>query len=170
MDEVDVEEVDLDIQDIPNAHFDVLDSSLPKPASPGATTPTIPQPTPKARAEKPLQRPRWHFGIRSRSPPMEVMLEIYKTLSVLGMQWKRKDGIELPEIGTAPPEGYPEEVDQAIEGWAAQGGKVEMGQKVPGRKEAQHLENNAKSLYLVETRSRYGEFIVSFLWSTQLWS
>ncbi|TIB81684.1 Pkinase-domain-containing protein [Wallemia mellicola] len=34
---------------------------------------------------------KWHFGIRSRSPPMEVMLEIYRTLKSLGMEWKKKD-------------------------------------------------------------------------------
>ncbi|KAG8996104.1 Protein kinase [Tulasnella sp. JGI-2019a] len=38
------------------------------------------------------KQPRWHFGIRSRSPPMEVMLEIYQTLKALGMQWKEKGG------------------------------------------------------------------------------
>ncbi|KAG8936116.1 Protein kinase [Tulasnella sp. 418] len=38
------------------------------------------------------KQPRWHFGIRSRSPPMEVMLEIYQTLKALGMEWKEKGG------------------------------------------------------------------------------
>ncbi|KAG8905331.1 Protein kinase [Tulasnella sp. 403] len=38
------------------------------------------------------KQPRWHFGIRSRSPPMEVMLEIYQTLKALGMEWKGKGG------------------------------------------------------------------------------
>lgn len=36
---------------------------------------------------------RWHFGIRSRSPPMEVMLEIYETLTALGFQWREKKGV-----------------------------------------------------------------------------
>lgn len=35
-------------------------------------------------------RSRWHFGIRSRSPPMEIMLELYRTLQVLGMEWREK--------------------------------------------------------------------------------
>ena len=35
-------------------------------------------------------RSRWHFGIRSRSPPMEIMLELYRTLQVLGMEWRAK--------------------------------------------------------------------------------
>ena len=36
---------------------------------------------------------RWHFGIRSRSPPMEVMLEIYETLTALSFQWREKKGV-----------------------------------------------------------------------------
>ncbi|KAF9450004.1 Pkinase-domain-containing protein [Macrolepiota fuliginosa MF-IS2] len=39
---------------------------------------------------KERRRTKWHFGIRSRSPPMEVMLEIYRTLRSLGMEWKEK--------------------------------------------------------------------------------
>ena len=31
--------------------------------------------------------PRWHFGIRSRSPPLEVILEIYRALKHLGAVW-----------------------------------------------------------------------------------
>ncbi|KDQ11188.1 hypothetical protein BOTBODRAFT_35489 [Botryobasidium botryosum FD-172 SS1] len=38
------------------------------------------------------KQPKWHFGIRSRSPPMEVMLEIYQTLKALGMEWREKGG------------------------------------------------------------------------------
>ncbi|CAG8543697.1 13389_t:CDS:10 [Ambispora leptoticha] len=36
-------------------------------------------------------RSKWHFGIRSRSPPLEVMLEIYRALKNLGMDWKTID-------------------------------------------------------------------------------
>lgn len=39
------------------------------------------------------RQPRWHFGIRSSSPPMEVMLELYRTLEALGIQWRQKRGI-----------------------------------------------------------------------------
>ena len=38
--------------------------------------------------EKKQHRTRWHFGIRSRSPPMEVMSAIYASLKSLGMEWK----------------------------------------------------------------------------------
>lgn len=113
--------------------------------------------------EKPMAKPKWHFGIRSRSPPMEVMLEIYKTLSVLGMEWRTKEGIDLPEIGPPAPEGYPEDITAALEQWASyHGGEVpEMSRKAPGKKELAAQEKAAQGLYLVETRARYGDFMVS---------
>ncbi|KAF8079306.1 snf 1 [Lyophyllum atratum] len=43
--------------------------------------------------EKKQHKTKWHFGIRSRSPPMEVMLEIYRTLKALGMEWKEKKNL-----------------------------------------------------------------------------
>ncbi|CAE6512496.1 unnamed protein product [Rhizoctonia solani] len=33
------------------------------------------------------------FGIRSRSPPMEVMLELYNTLKALGWEWREKPNL-----------------------------------------------------------------------------
>ncbi|WFD32209.1 non-specific serine/threonine protein kinase [Malassezia sp. CBS 17886] len=35
-------------------------------------------------------RSHWHFGIRSRSQPMEIMLELYRTMQALGMEWCTK--------------------------------------------------------------------------------
>ncbi len=195
---MDWEDVDGEIQDIPNAHFDVLNSSLPgyltrKYISVSALiilantiatntlvgTPVDPQdaaeraaralldnmataPAPVQYTEKPLQKPKWHFGIRSRSPPMEVMLEIYKTLNILGMEWRRKDGVNMPEIGPPPPGGYPEEVEAAIAQWAEQGGvPPQMGRKTPNKKEVAAQDKAAQGLYLVETRARYGDVMVS---------
>ena len=191
--EMDWEDEEQDIQDIPGAHFEVLDTSLPghssrglapgvasfqadclteAPSLPGSNigTPPIdyrasPRPPTPPRAtpakEKPLQKPKWHFGIRSRSPPMEVMLEIYKTLGVLGMQWRRKDGINMPEVGGAPPGGYPEEVNQAIEQWSEETGcSPSMGKKAPNKKEAGTQDKAAQKLYLVETRAQYGDVMV----------
>ena len=180
------EDVDQEIQDIPNAHFDVLDSSLPGydtceclccqiamseliPAGPSAehaarallshTAAAVP-PAP-FKADKALQKPKWHFGIRSRSPPMEVMLEIYKTLGALGMEWKRKDGIALPEIGPPPPGGYPEEVDAAIEQWTHENGAApQFGKRAPPKKEMSATEKAAQGLYLVETRAKFGDVMV----------
>jgi carbon catabolite-derepressing protein kinase len=77
--------------------FAVLHSSLVNTDSP-AGTPSGPRPivsskttstaVPKDRKSK----LRWHYGIRSRSPPLEVMLEIYDTLAHLGFQWREKKG------------------------------------------------------------------------------
>lgn len=191
--EVDIdEELDLEIEDIPNAHFEVLKSSVPLQSSTReygeisklieATDPNdgrdqhaaeraarallspAPQPpAPPFENAKPLQKSRWHFGIRSRSPPMEVMLEIYKTLQLLGMEWRKKDGISLPEIGPVPPGGYTEEVEETL-------GKhredhpekepVQMGKKPPAKKEAAAIDKAAQGLFFVETRARYGDVMV----------
>ncbi|KAJ2159167.1 Protein kinase [Coemansia sp. RSA 552] len=35
-----------------------------------------------------MTRTRWHFGIRSRSPPADVMAEVYRALRQLRMTWK----------------------------------------------------------------------------------
>ncbi|WWD21907.1 hypothetical protein CI109_106395 [Kwoniella shandongensis] len=198
--QTDLEDVDLEIQDIPNAHFDVLDTSLPGWMTPPSTSPSImgsiadsasirsgessigglatPQTiaeqaaralldnssrdSSRPRIEKSMSKPKWHFGIRSRSPPMEVMLEIYKTLNVLGMQWRQKEGINLPEIGGAPPGGYSEEVEAALDQWADEHGgqRPQMGKKPPPKKDAAAQEKAAQSLYHVETRARYGDVIV----------
>ncbi|WVQ83879.1 hypothetical protein IAT38_006023 [Cryptococcus sp. DSM 104549] len=200
----DLEDVDLEIQDIPNAHFDVLDSSLPgwmtPPSSstsaistPTTTTPahtsatsssggtqetaeeaarallSPPQPTSAPapnpapaprRIDKSMSKPKWHFGIRSRSPPMEVMLEIYRTLNVLGMQWRRKD-VAFPDIGGAPSGGYSEEVEALMEDLEGKmGERPQMGRKPPSKKEAQAQEKAAQGLYHVETRARYGDVMV----------
>ncbi|KAJ7201399.1 snf 1 [Mycena pura] len=88
--EEDVEEPDdgFDDVDIPEdepSNVAILNSSLRK----ADTTPT-------GRANssrRPPKAARWHFGIRSRSAPMEVMLEIYKTLLSLGMEWKKKSNL-----------------------------------------------------------------------------
>lgn len=172
------EDVDQEIQDIPNAHFDVLNSSLPgfdnssqttlmgsegdsdsQEAAERAAQALLSAPPPY---ERPLQKPKWHFGIRSRSPPMEVMLEIYKTLGALNMQWKKKEGIAMPEIGLPPPGGYPDEVDGAIEQWTAEHGGVapQFGKRPPPKKEAAAQDKAAQALYLVETRAQYGDVVV----------
>ncbi len=54
----------------------------------GVSTPALPAATTAQIHKKP--RSRWHFGIRSRSPPMEIMLELYRTLQSLGMEWRAK--------------------------------------------------------------------------------
>ncbi|KAG0260429.1 Protein kinase [Mortierella polycephala] len=43
---------------------------------------------PAATQRRMKARPKWYFGIRSRSAPKEVMAEIYRALSNLSMRWK----------------------------------------------------------------------------------
>ncbi|KAG5513442.1 hypothetical protein PMAC_001506 [Pneumocystis sp. 'macacae'] len=38
-------------------------------------------------SEKRKRTSRWHFGIRSRSSPLEIMIEIYRALKDLGAEW-----------------------------------------------------------------------------------
>lgn len=40
-------------------------------------------------------RSKWHFGIRSRNSPRDVMLEIYRALKQLNMVWKASDPFHL---------------------------------------------------------------------------
>ncbi|KAL8286785.1 hypothetical protein RQP46_004313 [Phenoliferia psychrophenolica] len=106
--------------------------------------------TPTERSEAPLLtapaptgpttrrlRQRWHFGIRSRSEPMEVMLEIYRTLKVLKMEWKPK--VRNPEDG--------------------QGGEDEEPKKRRRREEEERVKK-AQELYFVETRCRMDDVMV----------
>lgn len=100
---------------------------------------------------------------------MEVMLEIYKTLQLLGMEWKKKENIALPEIGPVPPGGYTEEVEEALWKFREENQGKEppvMGKKPPGKKEAAAVEKAAQGLFFVETRARYGETMVCQLGGT----
>ena len=204
-------EENVEIQQIPNAHFDVLNSSLPSECclcylycdrieltpdhsetssrsdTPSAAedearraaTALLQQPTVPApyRVDKPLSRPRWHFGIRSRSPPMEVMLEIYKTLHSLNMWWKRKDGIPLPDIGprlarqlyrpnedeeggpwpfsshedTGPT--YRDEVELALEAWERESGEVVQMDRGRANKKDAAFSATAASFLFARPRS-----------------
>ncbi|KAI8388797.1 kinase-like domain-containing protein [Radiomyces spectabilis] len=40
-------------------------------------------------------RTKWHFGIRSKCPAWEVMLEIYRSLQNVGMEWRNIDMYHL---------------------------------------------------------------------------
>lgn len=141
------------------SNFAVLNSSLPVPSQAGAGG--MDQPPNSSGAEHHLasyasarrvpqvakrekqHRTKWHFGIRSRSPPMEVMLEIYRTLHTLNMEWKQKRS--LGGLG---------------------------GQRLPGEKPAKISRNHdldgnaavdiraASAIYFVETRARVQDVVV----------
>lgn len=98
--------------------------------------------TPK---EKKQHRTKWHFGIRSRSPPMEVMLEIYRTLKTLGMEWKEKE--TLGGLGMASLQGK------------KKGSKMERAREYDG----DHVDlKAAASIYFVETRIRVNDVVVRY--------
>ncbi|WFD07189.1 non-specific serine/threonine protein kinase [Malassezia vespertilionis] len=58
-------------------------------------------------------RSHWHFGIRSRSRPMEIMLELYRTMEALGMEWCTKNA--LPSIPDTLDTITPEERQQVLD-------------------------------------------------------
>ena len=75
----------------------------------------------------------------------------------------------MPEIGLPPPGGYPEEVDAAIAQWVEQGGTApSMGKKTPSKKDVSAQDKAAQGLYLVETRARYGDVMVSSIASCMM--
>ncbi|KAL6304828.1 snf 1 [Sparassis latifolia] len=95
--------------------------------------------------EKKQHRTKWHFGIRSRSPPMEVMLEIYRTLRALGMEWKEKK--DLGGLGGLKGDNRNSEkvkIDRAREFDGP--GYVDL--------------RAASSVYFVETRARVQDVVV----------
>ncbi|KAJ3732714.1 snf 1 [Lentinula guzmanii] len=92
-------------------------------------------------------RTKWHFGIRSRSPPMEIVLEIYKTLKVLGMEWLEKK--TLGGLG-----GVSTRVVQDEEGTP----KIERVKRLDGLGEVDL--RFASSIYFIETRTRVQDVVV----------
>ncbi|GAA5992694.1 hypothetical protein JCM11641_004995 [Rhodosporidiobolus odoratus] len=127
--------------------------SLAQPLTPtGSEAPPVPvQQQPQAVTAKRL-RQRWHFGIRSRSEPMEVMLEIYRTLKTLGMEWRVRSGTGEEGEG------------KENEGEGGGGGKKEGGgeesEKRRRRREEEERLKKATELFFVETRCRMDDVMV----------
>ncbi|KAJ3768424.1 snf 1 [Lentinula raphanica] len=92
-------------------------------------------------------RTKWHFGIRSRSPPMEIVLEIYKTLNVLGMEWLEKR--TLGGLG-----GVSTKVVKGEDGAP----KIERVKRLDGLGEVDL--RLASSIYFIETRTRVQDVVV----------
>lgn len=66
-------------------------------------------------ASAPTRRARsqWHFGIRSRSHPLEIMLVLYRTMESLGMEWCSKT--PLPPVPPHAERMSPEERQQVLD-------------------------------------------------------
>jgi hypothetical protein len=125
-------------------NFAVLDSSLPE---------QLPEPhhlvsyanakrsQSGKRGKKPGQR--WHFGIRSSSPPLQVMSQLYEALKSLGMEWKEKE--DLGGLGgIRPSEGRNGRMERARELDGA--GAVDL--------------KAAVGIYFVEVRTRIHDVVV----------
>jgi carbon catabolite-derepressing protein kinase len=102
--------------------------------------------------EKKQHRTKWHFGIRSRSPPMEVMLEIYRTLKTLGMEWREKKNLGGLGSGSIHLNGN-------HGGRRRNGhGKIERVREYDG---GGHVDlKAAASVYFIETRVRVQDIVV----------
>lgn len=72
-----------------------------------------PQPSPTTSASTSssstsrIRRKKWHFGIRSKSAPMEVMAEIYRACAAIGFEWKTK-GADWEKLFDQPPPPGPD--------------------------------------------------------------
>jgi carbon catabolite-derepressing protein kinase len=129
--------------------FAVLNSSLPEQLPEQHHLTSYASAKRSFPATKEKKRTKWHFGIRSRSPPMEVMLEIYRTLRTLGMEWKEKK--DLGGLGGVQREkerrrsGDRTRIDRArdLDG----GGYVDM--------------KAASAIYFIETRARVQDVVAS---------
>lgn len=107
------------------------------------------QPSPSAPpASSKKSKIRWHFGIRSCSEPLEVMLELYRTLKTLGFEWREKEPekrIDMSEYGL---DGSPDHFGR--------GGGQDEGDdpKKRKRREEEEFLKKAQALFFIETRCR----------------
>ena len=125
-------------------NFAVLNSSLPEQLPEQHHLTSYASAKRSGAKEKKQHKTKWHFGIRSRSPPMEVMLEIYRTLKTLGMEWKEKKNLG------------------GLGGLKARSGKggmnVERVRELDGGGGVDL--KAASSIYFVETRARVQDVVV----------
>ena len=128
-----------------NNNFAVLNSSLPDQLPEQHHLQAYANGKKAPSKEKKQHRTKWHFGIRSRSPPMEVMLEIYRTLKVLGMEWKEKKNLGGVGGGSAARQRGRARIDRARE---YDGEYVDL--------------RAASSVYFIETRARVQDVVVSY--------
>lgn len=108
-----------------SAHLAVLESSLPAAqralyqgpdsSEARASQDMLLAPSLPLQAPAPTRRGRsqWHFGIRSRSSPMEIMLVLYRTMEQLGMEWCSKT--PLPPVSRGLDALSPKEKQQVLD-------------------------------------------------------
>ncbi|KAF9547781.1 Pkinase-domain-containing protein, partial [Agrocybe pediades] len=132
--------------------FAVLNSSLPDQLPEQHHLASYVSAKRSGHKEKKQHRTKWHFGIRSRSPPMEVMLEIYRTLRTLGMEWKEKKN--LGGLGGAKAR----EARMRMLAASGRSSNIERNPEMDGSGGVDL--KAAMSIYFVETRARVGDIVV----------
>lgn len=126
--------------------FAVLNSSLPEHhLASYAIAKSKANSSRKSNTTSGMKKTRWHFGIRSCSSPMEIMLEIYRTLKLLGMEWKEKKDLGgLGGVRRIPSHG-PRKIERNPE-LDSDGSLVDL--------------KAASQIYFVETRARVRDVVV----------
>lgn len=84
-----------DLSTLPNSTIAILPSSLPSIHRAYMMEANIQDQLKIAPVSHKKLRTRWHFGIRSRSYPLDVMGEIYRALKNLGAEWSKPTEEEL---------------------------------------------------------------------------
>ncbi|CBQ70870.1 related to SNF1-carbon catabolite derepressing ser/thr protein kinase [Sporisorium reilianum SRZ2] len=97
-------------------------------------------------------RSRWHFGIRSRSPPMEIMLELYRTLQSLGMEWRAKP-VAKPAKGSKA-------ADSEAGGDTSGGEGTDKSENNNGGGSGSGGGSKGEELFFLETRWKVGHVLV----------
>lgn len=135
-------------------NFALIDTSFPPGSGVGhqQVAPYSKRSNASGRGEKKPHRTKWHFGIRSRSPPMEIMLEIYRTLKILGMEWKEKNHLGgLGGVHRRPGPNGKVEIVRNME--------LDGGDTIYQQSHGPDL-GAASRIYFVETRARVQDVVV----------
>lgn len=72
-----------------------ISNTLTNPTNSRQNTRQLPINAPSQTKKPTKSKSRWHFGIRSKCPAWEVMLEIYRSLQNVGMEWRTMDPYHL---------------------------------------------------------------------------
>lgn len=114
---------------------------------------------------------RWHFGIRSRSEPLEVMLEIYRTLKTLGFEWRAKDPEKRIDLNDYSEDSFADErseIEHRGRERERENGAHDrererdeaIRRRNKKRQEEEEFMRKAQALYFIETRCRVDDVIV----------
>ncbi|EDO16016.1 hypothetical protein Kpol_495p14 [Vanderwaltozyma polyspora DSM 70294] len=84
-----------DEENTPDSTVAILPTSLPQIHRANVISQGLVSPSNAPSAPSKKSRTKWHFGIRSRSYPLDVMSEIYAALQTLGAEWAKPSEEEL---------------------------------------------------------------------------